>query len=90
MGEQTSEKKLYYGSKEWANWLLSYSIRVLQEKERPSGTRLLEALIHLDSLKEKGFWWQADRLQNWIHKYWNDLRPPKVADSPEREREEVL
>jgi len=79
-----------YGSKEWANYLLSMSIKILQDSDRPRGMRLMEVLIHLRSLEEHGFWWQKNRLQNWLHRYWHDLQPPSVVDSPEREREGIL
>jgi hypothetical protein len=85
--ENTSNSKgaPYYGSKEWANWILRVCIKELQNSGRPAGSRVCEVLIHLENLKEAGFWWQADRVQNWLNFYWDRLKPPKVQveDDPD-------
>jgi hypothetical protein len=73
-----------YGSKDWANYLLKEGIRTLQDKQREPGSRALEVLCQIDLLRSRGFWWQADRLQNWLHLYWWELRPSKQPE-PERE-----
>jgi len=56
---------------EWANELLRYSIRVLQGKafNARRDTILNHALDNKRILEEAGFWWQAERLDNWIHRF---------------------
>ena len=83
--DKVFEKYPVYGSKDWANWLLKEAIKTLQNKERPAGARLLEVLCFLDDLKEAGYWWQAERLQNHLHRLWADLQPPEAVDPSEEE-----
>ena len=56
---------------EWANRQLRYSIRVLQGKEFKAhrDTILKHALDNKRVLEEAGYWWQAERLDNWIHRF---------------------
>jgi len=60
------------GSKEWANDHLRYGISVLNGKSgmkaRPEGI-LQTALLILEDLRERGFWWQAGILNCWIHRW---------------------
>jgi len=63
-------------SKEWANEILRYSIAVLQGKRiisRPEG-RLLIARVMRNRLAEAGFWWQADKLEHHIHRFYKSRR----------------
>ena len=76
----SEENKVLYGS-EWANFILKKGIREIQDESRPSGQRLLEVLCFLDDLVQQGFWWQAERLQNWIYWYWSILQPPKPIEN---------
>jgi hypothetical protein len=57
-------------SKQWANEKLRFAIGILQGKYESSiwKRRLSTALIIKDELLEHGFTWQADRLENWIHR----------------------
>ena len=69
-------------TKEWANEKLRFAIATLQGKIESSiwKRRLQTALIVRDELLEHGFKWQAERIDNWIHR----LQPK--ADLIERER----
>jgi hypothetical protein len=64
-----------YGSIGWANYILSEGIKILRDTRRMRSARALEVLCNIEMLKMEGFWWQADRLRNWLHFYWDDLRP---------------
>lgn len=70
-----------FGSKEWANDQLKFAILVL--KGQCGGKRwkgnLQMALIIKERLEEKGFTWQAERIENWIHRL-----QPRKADSPQK------
>jgi len=72
-----------FGSKAWANDLLSYGIKVLKGEamiSRPSG-RIHVALLIKEDLQEAGFWWQARTLEFWIHKAMRgDFYGPEGAD----------
>jgi len=56
---------------EWANELLSYSIRVLQGKEFRANPKTLfqYALDNKRVLADAGYWWQARTLDYWIHRF---------------------
>ena len=76
-----------WGSRDWANEQLRFAIKVLQGKcggARWKGNLQL-ALIVKDRLLERGFTWQAERVENWIHR----LQPRKV-DSLEGDEGERL
>lgn len=88
MNQPTQELSRFppvFGSKDWANYLLREGIRVLQEEAREPGSRALEVLAKIDLLRSRGYWWQADRLQNWIHFYWCDLRPNRQPEPEDKE-----
>jgi hypothetical protein len=58
------------GSKKWADKQLSFSIRILQGhicRSQWKG-RLQLALIVRDRLREYGYSWHAERVDNWIHR----------------------
>jgi len=59
-----------YGSVDWANEQLRFTIKVL--KGRCGGHRwkgnLQLALIIKDRLLARGYTWQAERIENWIHR----------------------
>jgi len=69
-----------YGSTGWANYILKEGIAALQDSKRERGSRALEVLCKIEMLKMEGFWWQADRLRNWLHFYWADLRPEPTPE----------
>jgi len=75
-----------WGSMGWANEQLRFAIRVL--KGECGGSRwkgnLQLALIIEDRLLFYGFFWQASRVENWIHR----LQPHK-ADSQGDEGERL-
>lgn len=67
--EKPQENENFY-NKGWANQKLRFAIAVLQGKIEDSiwKRRLQTALICRDELLEHGFKWQADRIDNWIHR----------------------
>lgn len=80
-------------SREWANELLRYGIKVLKEwwikPNSPKNSvvvkkRLVE--IFISRLESEGFWWQSARLRNHLHRYLQHCRSSADALS-ERERE---
>jgi len=76
-----------WGSVPWANEQLRFAVRVLKgqcggSKERWTGN-LQVALMVRDRLWACGFWWQADRVDNWVHR----LQPKKADSLPKSERE---
>ena len=75
-----------YGSVQWANEQLRFAIKVLQGKScgRNWKGNLQVALMVRDRLYAARFLWQAERIDNWIHR----LQPRKV-DSREIEGERV-
>lgn len=82
-------------SKEWANELLRYGIKVLREwwvkPNSPKNAvvvkkRLVE--IFISRLEVEGYWWQSARLRNHLHRYLQ--RRHSAADTlSERERREA-
>ena len=71
-------------SKEWANEQLRFTILVLKGEcggHRWKGN-LQIALYVKEGLLEHGYTWQAERVENWIHR----LQPRKV-DSLQKEKE---
>jgi hypothetical protein len=83
--ESDSRPFAAWGSMEWANEQLKFAIRVL--KGSCGGSRwdgnLQLALMIKDRLLEYGFVWQAERIENWIHR----LQPRKADSLLESERE---
>jgi hypothetical protein len=82
-------------SKEWANELLRYGIKVLREwwvkPNSPKNAvvvkkRLVE--IFISRLEAEGFWWQSARLRNHLHCYLQSCANSSDALS-ERERREA-
>jgi len=70
---------------DWANRKLRFAIATLQGKYEQGiwKRRLQTALIVKDELLEHGFKWQAERIDNWIHR----LQPSiKKADLEREER----
>jgi len=60
-------------SKAWANGLVSESVRLLKQGAGSEGSwlwnqRLAAVLIFKRELLEKGYNWQAARIDNWIHR----------------------
>jgi len=55
---------------DWANRKLRFAIASLQGKVESSiwKRRLQTALIVRDELLEHGYKWQAERIDNWIHR----------------------
>jgi len=82
-------------SKAWANELLRYGIKVLKEwwikPNSPKNSvvvkkRLVE--IFISHLEQEGYWWQARRLRNHLHRYLQSCANSSDALS-ERERRET-
>lgn len=71
----------------WANELLSSGVIALKQKKRVLSSRLIEVRYYLEVLEDAGFWWQAKRLRNHLHKFYQSLQPK--ADTLSQEREEV-
>jgi len=79
-------------SKDWANDLLCYGIKVLKEwwikPDSPKNSlvvkkRLVE--IFIGRLSGAGYWWQANRLRNQLHRYLQSCQ--SSSDTLSRERE---
>lgn len=68
-------------NKEWANRQLSFAIRELKDASRRWENRLLVAIYIKNRLRDFGFPWQAERVENWIHRL-----QPRLADFSEGER----
>jgi hypothetical protein len=94
--------KIEIGSPEWANRQLRFAIAILQGHICGSSWkgRLQLALIVKERLREYGYSWHAERVDNWIHRCQpraqdpefqarKELAQPIRADLSEREREEV-
>lgn len=73
-----------FGSKEWANEQLRFSIKVLKGECGGSNwkSNLATALFVRDRLWAFGYTWQAARVDNWIHRL-----QPRKADSLKKEEE---
>lgn len=85
----SSDLSFSIASKEWANDQLRFAIGILQGKICTSTWkgRLQIALIVKQGLEEKGFWWQAERIENYIHRL---QRAGRVrADSQRKEEREA-
>jgi hypothetical protein len=56
---------------DWANQQLRYGIRILRREgcAQSIGRAISDAIIIRNRLADNGFWWQADRLDNFIHLY---------------------
>lgn len=85
-------------SKEWANDLLRYGIKVLKEwwisPNSHKNSVVYKILIiggFIGQLEREGYWWQAKRLANHLHRYLGNLqRRRSAADTlSERERREA-
>ena len=72
-----------FGSREWANDQLRFAIGVLKGQRVGSRWpgRVQIALLVRDRLLEYGWTWQAERVENWIHRC---LQPCR-ADPRERQ-----
>jgi hypothetical protein len=59
-----------FGSKDWANEQLRFAIKVLKGHCGGSNwqSNLATALFVRDRLWAMGWRWQADRVDNWIHR----------------------
>lgn len=75
-------------SKEWANDLLRSGIRELKNKGRDRKARFLEVITYIGLLMEEGFWWQAERLRNHLHRHWRHLQDPSGDPDPPGGEEE--
>ena len=74
-----------WGSMEWANEQLRFAIKVLRGRScgHNWAANLQLALLVRDRLWANGFPWQADRVDNWIHR----LQPRKADSLQKSERE---
>jgi hypothetical protein len=66
-------------SKEWANNQLEIAIEFLKEGAKSEGfwlwnQRLAIALIYKKELLEAGFTWQAERIDNHIHRILREMK----------------
>jgi len=62
-----SDKKFYYGSKDWANSILRLAIAELKNENRVLFARQQEIFYFLHELEVYGYWWQVARLRNHIN-----------------------
>lgn len=68
-------------SKEWANDQLKFAISELKDAHMKGSAfhwkNTMQTVLYLkDRLESMGFWWQAERIENWIHRL-----QPRKADS---------
>jgi len=70
------------GSKAWANSQLRFSIRILKgEIVRSTWAGRLQIVLYVkDRLLEYGFPWQAERIENWIHRLQGAARPDSLGE----------
>jgi len=81
--------------KAWANELLSYSTRQLYDKSTwnlPHNiqNKIIVTQCNIDLLESAGFWWQAQRLANHLHRWIRDVYKgvyDAEASIPSREEE---
>jgi hypothetical protein len=80
-------------SKEWANDLLRYGIKVLKEwwvsPNSHKDSVVYKILIvsgFIGQLENEGYWWQAKRLANHLHRYLSNLQPKADTLSEREER----
>jgi len=80
-------------SKAWANELLRYGIKVLREwwikPNSPKNAVVVKkrlVAIFISHLEQAGYWWQARRLRNHLHRYLQSCC--SSSDTPPREEEE--
>ena len=64
---EPAHKPEYYGTKAWANWVLVHCIEEIFNKNRVLFARQQEIYYFMGELERLGFWWQVERLRNWIH-----------------------
>jgi len=57
----------YYGSKDWANFVLKIGIAECNNVGRVEFARHQEILYYLRILEKAGYRWQVDRLRNHYH-----------------------
>jgi len=67
MSNLSVKEKPYYGSKEWANFVLVSCIEELNNVERNLSARRTEVFYYLRELEFHNYWWQVARLRNHIH-----------------------
>jgi len=75
-------ERVEFDTKEWANNQLRYAILILQEKtmtSTPEG-RIEVVLFIKRRLERYGYWWQAKRIDNWIHRYKKQLKERRNAE----------
>ena len=60
-------KSFYYGTKEWANSILSIAIADVYDTVRVLPARQVEIYHILRELEKYSYWWQAQRLRNHIN-----------------------
>lgn len=84
---------LIVGSKDWANQILRYGIEILRKwwikPNCARVTRVYKVVLVRDliyDLREAGFWWQSNRLENHLHLFLQNLKDFDTL-SIERERE---
>jgi len=80
------EKIDTFGSKEWANDQLRFVIRILKgEGVVATWKGRLQIVLYVKNrLEDMAFWWQAERIENWIHRL-----QPREVDSLEEGRESL-
>lgn len=76
-------------TKKFANFLLKEAIQQLQHATTPKSLkyRILAARINQRTLKKHGYWWQVQRIENWIHYYQKRMKVLCALRTVARERE---
>ena len=63
----SARSDLYYGSHDWANWVLVHCIEELNRVDRDLSARRIEVFCFIEDLELYGWKWQADRVRNHIN-----------------------
>lgn len=69
----------WYGSKTWADAVLSLGIQECRNFERVRSTRLAEIDYFIEELYLNGWAWHSRILRSWKYRFWRYLQPK--ADS---------
>ena len=94
LSELKAVKKVSYGSMDWANDILRCFLNdILYEKTwvyHPYN-KLIVGYDVIDRLEVHGFWWQAERLKNHLHRWMKRSCKSEGFDTLDlREREDSL
>ena len=89
MSSQIHRKHSLNCSKEWANRLLRYGIKILREWWISPNSHHLAVFYKItlvnnlaEQLAKAGYWWQSKRLLNHLHRYLGGVQIPPTHLQP--------